>query len=300
MKQLFNVSVGDTSLVDDKLICSFMLVDDGGLCAYLVDDDGCFYILGKSGSVDELSNLIKEINNSNPPLFASLTADVNLKVTGEVYVSLLSYELPVYSLTREPLSDERWASKFFTDFSVTRRIEERDGTVIYTDGIQGLRIYDSGAIEYNYPVSREQRKNASLYEAYKVAMDFVDLHGGWPKNGYLASYDIQSSSAGTTYMFKFKIRINGLTIVNSDDYLNVTVEGNQVKNYYRNVSISTKQEGIIDLMTPIEALNSAVSTKNIKVIDDIYPGYMIQDEELKPVWIVKTAGMEVIIQNLLE
>lgn len=101
-------------------------------------------------------------------------------------------------------------------------------------------------------------------------------------------------------MFKFKIRINGLTIVNSDDYLNVTVEGNQVKNYYRNVSISTKQEGIIDLMTPIEALNSAVSTKNIKVIDDIYPGYMIQDEELKPVWIVKTAGMEVIIQNLLE
>lgn len=53
-------------------------------------------------------------------------------------------------------------------------------------------------------------------------------------------------------------------------------------------------------MTPVEALNTAVSTKNIKVINDVYPGYVIQDEELKPVWVVETAGMEVIIQNLSE
>jgi hypothetical protein len=104
----------------------------------------------------------------------------------------------------------------------------------------------------------------------------------------------------TKYTFNFKIRVNGLTLINADDYLNVTVEGNQVKNYYRNVSISTKQEGLMELMPPIEALNTAVSTKNIKVLDDIYPGYIIQDEKLIPVWIIKTSGMEVVIQDLPE
>jgi hypothetical protein len=53
-------------------------------------------------------------------------------------------------------------------------------------------------------------------------------------------------------------------------------------------------------MPPIEALNTAVSTKNIKVLDDIYPGYIIQDEKLIPVWIIKTSGMEVVIQDLPE
>ena len=53
-------------------------------------------------------------------------------------------------------------------------------------------------------------------------------------------------------------------------------------------------------MTPVEALNAAVATKNIKIVNDVYPGYMIQDAELKPVWVVETAGMEVIIQNLSE
>lgn len=300
LKQLFNISAGDTSLLDGKLIDSFLLVDEGELLGYLVDSDGCFYRIGKAGNAEELDSLIEEINDSNPPLFASLTADVNLKVIGDVYVSLLPYELPVYALKREPISEERLASKFFTDFSVTRRIQEKDGTVIYTDGQQGLRIYDDGAIEFNLPVSREQRKNQNLYEAFKTAIDFVATHGGWPKGAYLASYEIKSGPSGPTYFFKFKIRVNGFRIININDFMNVTVEGNQVKNYYRNVSLSTKQEGIIDLMTPVEALNAAVATKNIKIVNDVYPGYMIQDAELKPVWVVETAGMEVIIQNLSE
>ena len=133
----------------------------------MTDSDGCFYRLGKSDSTEELSSLIKEINDSNPPLYANLTADVNLKVIGDVYVSLLSYELPVYSMKRESISEERLASNFFTDFSVIRRIEERDGTIIYTDGQQGLRIYDNGAIEYNLPVSREQRKTRACMKPLK-------------------------------------------------------------------------------------------------------------------------------------
>ena len=238
-----------------------VLIDDEGLQGYLVDSDGLFYSMGKSESAEKLNSIVREISNSNPPLYASLTADVNLKIPGGVYVSLLSYELPVYSLKTQPVSEERLASNFFTDFSVTRRIQERDGTVIYTDGTQGLRIYKNGAIEYNLPGSREQRKGLSMYDAFKTAIDFVNSHGGWDENVYLDSYTKDISQTMTKYTFNFKIRVNGLTLTNADDYLNVTVEGNQVKNYYRNVSISTKQEGLMELMPPIEALNTTVSTK---------------------------------------
>ena len=300
VKQFLNISTGDISHIDERLIDSVVLIDDEGLQGYLVDSDGLFYSMGKSESAEKLNSIVREISNSNPPLYASLTADVNLKIPGGVYVSLLSYELPVYSLKTQPVSEERLASNFFTDFSVTRRIQERDGTVIYTDGTQGLRIYKNGAIEYNLPGSREQRKGLSMYDAFKTAIDFVNSHGGWDENVYLDSYTKDISQTMTKYTFNFKIRVNGLTLTNVDDYLNVTVEGNQVKNYYRNVSISTKQEGLMELMPPIEALNTAVSTKNIKVLDDIYPGYIIQDEKLIPVWIIKTSGMEVVIQDLPE
>ena len=190
IKQLFNINIADTSNLDGKLIDSLILIDDEGLVGYLVDSSGNFYQIGKNETVKELNSLISEINDSNPPLFASLPADINLKVSRQVYISLLSYELPVFSLKKEQILEENLASKFFTDFSITRRIEERDGTVIYTDGLRGLRIYDDDVIEYNFPSPREQRKNVSFFEALKSAVDFVATHGV-AKDGYLASYDVK-------------------------------------------------------------------------------------------------------------
>ena len=233
-------------------------------------------------------------------MFASLTADINLKIVGDVYVSLLANELPLYSLKKELIGEEQLASKFFADFSVTRRIEEKDGTVIYTDGQQGLKIYSDGAIEYNLPVSREQRKTQNLYEAFKTAVDFVATHDKWPSGVYLASYEIQEKESGPIYLFKFRVKVNGIKVINLDGYISIAVEAGQVKNYFRNVPFSTKPKGIKSLMAPIEALNIAVSTKNIRVINDIYPGYMIDSEKLKPVWVVETSGMEVIVQDLSE
>jgi len=297
IKQLFNISNGDSSLLDGKLIKSFLLIDDGQLSVYLVDSEDFFYKIGKSADSQDLSNIIKEIDSSNPPLYAGLTADVNLKVIGDVYVSLSPYELPTYTLRREQISEEQIASKFFPDFSITRRIQERDGTVIYTDGQQGLRFYNDGAFEYNMPVSKETRKSQTFYDSFNTAIDFIATHGGWPQGAYLESYEEISEPSGTAYIFKFKIRVNGFKVINMGDFVNVTVEGNQVKNYYRKPSFSTKQSGILDLMAPVEALNTAVSTKNIKIINDVYPGYTVENEELKPVWVVETNGIEVIIHS---
>ena len=300
LKQLFNIEGVDFTALDGKLINSFLLLDDNALSVYLVDSEDNLYRIGKGSESPELNETIKDIDSLDPPLYANLTADVNLKVVGDVYVSLSLYELPVYTLKREQISEEQIATKFFPDFSITRRIQERDGTVIYTDGQQGLRLYADGAFEYSMPVSRDTKKAQSFYESFNTAIDFIADHGGLPANAYLASYEEVSDPSGTAYVFKFKISANGFKVVNAHDFINITVEGGQVRNYNRKPSFSTKQIGILDLMTPVEALNTAVSTKNIKVIDDIYPAYVLENEELKPVWVVETNGVEVIIHSLSE
>ncbi|MFY9472526.1 MAG: two-component system activity regulator YycH [Tepidanaerobacteraceae bacterium] len=300
LKQLFNIEAGDFSSLDGKFINSFLLLDEGELSVYLVDTEDLLYKIGKGSKTQDLNVIIRQIDKSDPPLYANLTADVNIKVVGDVYVSLSPYELPVYALKREQTSEEQIATKFFPDFSITRRIQERDGTVIYTDGQQGLRFYDDGSFEYNIPVSRDARKTQGFYESFITAIDFIAGHGGFPADAYLASYEESSGPSGQTFVFKFRISANGFKIINTDDFINITVEGGQVKNYYRNPSFSTKQIGILDLMTPVEALNTAVSTKNIKVVSDVHPAYVVEDEELKPVWVVETSGMEVIIHSLSE
>jgi len=296
LKQLFNIEGVDFSLLDGKSINSFLLTDDGELSLYLVDSKDQMYKIGKGSQAEDLNAIIREIDNSDPPLYASLTADVNLKVVGDVYISLSPYELPAYSLKWEQISEEQTASKFFPDFSVTRRIQERDGTVIYTDGQQGLRFYSDGTFEYSMPVSKDTKKAQSFYESFNTAVDFIAAHGGLPAEAYFESYE----EAGGTYTFHFRISANGFKIINVRDFINITVEGGQVKNYYRTPSFTTKQIGIVDLMTPLEALNTAVATKNIKIINDVYPAYIAADDELRPVWVVETNGMEVIIHSSAE
>jgi len=301
IRQLFDISPGEVSGSEEKLIRSFLVIRDKELMCYLIDSSGNYYKIGQVPDTAEVDALIKEINDSDPPMYAKLTAGVNLKVDGEVYVSLLPYELPTYSFKREPIAEEDIASTFFADFSIIRRIEERDGTIIYTDGQQGLRIYSDGRIKYNFPAPTEQKKGSSLYEAFKTAIDFIVSHGGWPEGCYLASYEMPGKTQkDSSYTFNFRLRVGGLNVVNSGDYIKVTVEDNQVKYYYREVTWLIKQEGIKDLMTPVEALNTAVATKNIKTLSDIYPGYMAESNILKPVWIVKTGDLEVIIQDLSE
>lgn len=298
IKQLLDVKGTDVPAFDSKYISSYILVEDKGLSGYLVDDEGQLYKLGNNDGTLKLENLITDIVDSGPASYARLSAaNMNLRMKDGLYVSLLSYDMPTYKVKREPMPGERQISSFFNDFSVARKIQERDGAVIYTDGQRGLRIYSNGALEYSSPVAKDQKRDIGFYEALKVAVDFVNTHGGWPHGSYLDSYEVQSGQTGKSYGFTFCIYTNGYSIIDPDNLITVTVEGSQVKNYYRHVIASIKQEGLLELMTPINALDTAVSTKNIRLVDDLYPGYIIVDDLLKPVWVLKTSGMEVIIQN---
>jgi regulatory protein YycH of two-component signal transduction system YycFG len=301
VKRLFNIEAGDEVNFNNIMLSSYSLVEDGGLWAYLKDSDGRYYRINKSGDSVELSALLKEVSESNPPLFAAIPpGSVNLKISRGIYVPLLPHDLPQYGVKHEKVINDRLAARFFADFSVARKIEERDGAVIYTDGQRALRIYHDGTLEYSFPGVKEQKKNVSFYDALKTAVDFISIHGGWPQGAFLSSYDISSGLNGTSYNFKFGIRINGYPVVSEKEYLSVTVDGSQVKSFYRNMAIADKPGQIREMISPIKAMDIAVSTRNIKSVEDIYPAYVMDSGEYIPTWVIKSQGHDIIIRNFSE
>lgn len=302
VKRLFNIESGDDATYDNTTLASCGLIEDGGLWAYLKGGDGRYYRINKNADSGELLALIKEISSSNPPLFATIPpGNTRLKIARGIYVPLQPYILSQYGLKHEKVINDRLAAKFFDDFSVVRKIEETDGAFIYTDGQKALRIYHDGTLEYSYPGVKEQKRNVSFYDALKTALDFISAHGGWPQGGFLSSYDVSNQGAsGNLYNFKFGIRINGYPIVSDKEYLSVTVDGSQIKNYYRNMTGADKPGKMTEMISPIKAIDIAVSTRSIKSMEDIYAGYMLNNDEYIPVWVIKSQGHEVIIRNLPE
>jgi len=86
LKQLFNIEGVDFTALDGKLINSFLLLDDNALSVYLVDSEDNLYRNRQGIRIPGINETIKDIDSLDPPLYANLTADVNLKVVGDVYV----------------------------------------------------------------------------------------------------------------------------------------------------------------------------------------------------------------------
>ena len=58
-------------------------------------------------------------------------------------------------------------------------IKEPDGTEIYTDGLQALRIYPSGAVEYTFAGYERDLSMPIQKDLVKASLRFVSAHGGW-------------------------------------------------------------------------------------------------------------------------
>ncbi len=299
LRQILNIESSDVMSLEGRQLVSYLLVEDKEILVYLKDIDDKYYKIGSTSDTGEILSVINEIQESKPLLYANLpSTNKNIKISKGIFVSLEEYELPVYAVKRDKNSKDRLAAKFFPDFSVTRKIQEKDGAVIYTDGQRGLRIYQDGALEFSFPGVKNPKKTSTLYNALNVAVDFINTHGGWPRDTYLCSYDTTIESQNiTSYTLKFQSRINGIPLISGDDYLVVSVEGNQVKRFYRKDVSESKQISSRILLNPIQALDAAVAVKNVKNVDDIYPAYYYDDDIIKPVWVVKTRGSQIIISE---
>ena len=181
---------------------------------------------------------------------------------------------------------------------MTRRISERDGATIYTDGRQGLRVWPSGRLEYNAP---EQLAGASLplSEILSRAVRFVTQHGGWPVEMRLAQIkEAAAVKTGVFWRLVFRAYAGGLPVVNTNFGLELRHSSRGVASYRRQLALPADELAPAKLSSArlqeyIEPLISA--DKKGEPVVDIYPGYAPEPGSLllQPIWLLERAGGQI-------
>lgn len=297
LTKIFNMNTAQQAIPQGRLVNSIMIVEDDGLSVFFMGESGEFYSLKSRESSFEFKRLLDRARMEDLPVYTYLPpAKINVKLEEGLYVPVSPgrNELPVLSIRHEKIPSQSTIAQFFPDFSATRKIEEKDGAVVYTDGNRGLRIYPSGALEYSRPLTGGLKAGFDFYEALKIAANFINTHGGWPQDVYLSGYKVAQNQR-TTYTFNFNIRIRGLPLLSNSEYLTVTVEENQVSRFFRNIVKENKVLYEVQPISPIQALDAAIAAFNLKEITSLKLSYLVFDYEMIPVWTVETRSGRIFI-----
>lgn len=90
----------------------------------------------------------------------------------------------------ETYSPELMRRNLFFDPAVTRALEKRGDSQIYTDGKRGLRVEQDGKwLEYTDPAAPQEGRVSQSEHVY-ASVQFVNEHGGWDGRHRLASAEV--------------------------------------------------------------------------------------------------------------
>ncbi|WP_158212394.1 two-component system activity regulator YycH [Natranaerobius trueperi] len=134
----------------------------------------------------------------------------------------------------ESIDHKRLAKAFFLDLSFVRKIEERDGTNIFTDGQRGLRLYPEGAVHYNAPRTEDRNlMRVDYYDLLEQGGHYISLYGGWEE--HLRVTELNPSESTREYSsINYRYYHNGVPIM-TDKAVEIRLFGNSIVEYRRQV-----------------------------------------------------------------
>jgi regulatory protein YycH of two-component signal transduction system YycFG len=300
-----------------------------GITISLGADRSIYINDGKSGAVFkavlpaddiQLDGLVDRLEERDPVKYWTLL-EIGYSNNDNFYVPLdmRSFNLPAGTAEKEiDINDQQvvdmYASDFFNDMSMVRKITEMNGSLIYTDGQTALlRIDTDGSLEYlAYSYAGGDSSYTDINSAAHAAMSFIDGHGGIPEQFFLEELREVTEGGHGGYLFKFNYAYNGLPFFRKDalgtSAVEITVIDGKVVKYYRNIHHITRARIVqTPLLYPVEAadvvagiINGSGDLKTPPDILDMYLGYCIDTEEAKdyqifPVWYIKTEQHEFIV-----
>ncbi|KAB3532179.1 two-component system activity regulator YycH [Alkaliphilus serpentinus] len=114
------------------------------------------------------------------------------------------------------------AKGYFDNFDFVKTIKETSGARVYLYGYgeKSLRINPSGRLVYTEDVGN--RSSMDVLSALEEAIEFIEKHGGFPDNSYLASVRTIEENRG--YLFAFNYFIDGYAMAFHSSNLNYPVE----------------------------------------------------------------------------
>ncbi len=265
----------------------------------------------------EIQNLIAAMIDEDNPRYHLLTdalfADGDQSVPGEVriegdiYLPAEDYLLQAHlTLVREQIRTDEMLKAVFVNEKLARKIEEADGTLIFTDGEKGLRISDY--VEYTAPRLEKGMAAYSYARAIQKANEYLCYYGGWPKDLYLVHMLAGNNSRATpqqgetSYYVGWSFYADGLPIMGSPGRTEIRFNDQGLYYYkrslYRPSDFSTKK---VTAAAATEAVAKAFEYYYVEETDvstpvklrDIYPAYKAADaldgNEVRayPVWVVR-------------
>ncbi len=164
------------------------------------------YLLLEQEKVQQLLAVIEEIRADGDPPYSYLNKELiyeelglEIDVTDPIYVPRDDRTMELLDLSAEHFDRELLLKTFFVDHNLARVIEERDGSLLYTDGEKGLRITDIG-FEYSHPRLEEGSTTGSYKDALRSSANLLGYHGGWPEN--LRLEEVEFTSRGGMFFYE--------------------------------------------------------------------------------------------------
>ncbi len=233
-------------------------------------------------------------------------------LAGDIYLPLETIRMSVLTGKTVRLDIERLKKVFFADLSLVRRIEEKDGAAIYTDGRKGLRVYVDGTIEYTSAVTAEVLPLDE--QALRLAGEVVSLYGGWEENLHLWLPPGQKIPATEGRKVFFRSFFQGKPIVSREGCLHLVLTEQGVQSFFRRVLSPWQPEGggeeaySLEVISAEEALIKSIDYLlqekygQLKIgLTDFYLAYYRQEpvgetSRLLPAWVLETdvAGMVIV------
>lgn len=234
-----------------------------------------------------LTAALKDQSRFQAPVAQQLPTRVHtLEVVPGIWVPADGYQVATAHVTDDPLKPDALVRSFFADMSVVRRIVERDGTVMYTDGVQLLRVYPNGRVEYSRPEPADQAGSASFSDSLDEALAFVAVHGGW----LVDTAVVQASQDQSANHLGFGLEFAGLPIVEQQPPLQVSLNAHGVIALRRAME---PPQGPADspatAISATRALDLAAASRNNRPgrVTDMYLAYVrTTGRVLRPAWIV--------------
>lgn len=219
------------------------------------------------------------------------------------YTPVESMDYVAYRLSYDKYTLEQLQNSLFVDPSISRKILERDGTEIITDGKRGLQIdREQEWMSYSDPVAVVEFGN-DVRENLVAAVHFINRHGGW--NG---KYMINHVSINRNQNFTFRHYYDSLPIISPSTfnigYMKIILQKGTVSNYERsliNFDYSNMEKRMVTLPGGEELDQLLQSYPGIQRVASLIPAYypIITDDyiDLIPKWAVEmTDGSYVYLQ----
>lgn len=216
---------------------------------------------------------------------------------GETYLpeeelAAIRITMPYTQYTAEQLK-----RSLFVDPSLTRSLQERDGTQIITDSVKGLQLRnDKHWFAFSNPASAPvDSKNESRANLLS-AVQFINQHGGWNSTFLFSQLTPKNLNGPQTFLFRQYLE--GFPVMNvktdSIGYMKVVVQKGIISTYERSMIIPdqkgmTKEQVMLPGGKVLEQLINNYS-RRLSIIR-IFPGYQPQVKEkevvYEPKWIVE-------------